>query len=117
MTQLKLYTEMFLWRSADYINPNEHRHVLYPRWCKISFKIPTVDTANLTYNNTLCDNEHCFKKSFERFFCFLDNPLAVISKGIFYLQSTDLLFDKFKINTSKSDKEIRRVQRTGYTKY
>lgn len=44
---------------------------------------------------------------------FLDNPLAVISKGIFYLQSTDLLFDKFKINTSKSDKEIRRVQRTG----
>lgn len=48
---------------------------------------------------------------------FLDNPLAVFSKGIFYLQSTDLLFDKFKINTCKSDKEIRRVQRTGYAKY
>lgn len=117
MTQLKIYTEMFLWRSSDYINPNEHRHVLYPRWCKISFKIPTVDTANVTYNNSLCDNEHCFKKIIWTLIFFLDNPLAIISKGIFYLQSTDLLFDKFKINTSKSDKEIRRVQRTGYAKY
>lgn len=56
-------------------------------------------------------------KKMIRTLIFLDNPLAVISKGIFYLQSTDLLFDKFKINTCKSDKEIRRVQRTGYAKH
>lgn len=65
---------------------------------------------SIAFKNVLSVKIRCF---------FLDIKItpSVYFKGNFSLQSTNLLFDKFKIYKSKYDKEIRRVQRTGYAKY